>query len=104
MIPSGQRLPQESGRISQAFWVSEALCPRARDTMADGRDPEVAATTLLGADCRKQRGLQSGVGHLSRQWPAEPETVGKRIGGFGRRAGFFGREGRTVIARLAGAA
>jgi hypothetical protein len=32
-----------------------------------------------------------------------PETVGKRIGGFGGRAGFLGREGRTVIARLAGA-
>jgi hypothetical protein len=44
----------------------------------------------------------------TRPWRRElvfmPETVGKRIGGFGRRAAFFGREGRTVIARLAGAA
>lgn len=35
---------------------------------------DVAATTLLGADRGEQRRLQRTVGHLSRQWPAEPRT------------------------------
>src|SRR5215831_7684018 len=35
---------------------------------------EVAAMTLLGADCRKQRRLQRVVGHLRRHWPAEPRA------------------------------
>jgi hypothetical protein len=30
--------------------------------------------TLLGADGRKQRRFQSGVGHFSRQWPTEPRA------------------------------
>src|SRR5262249_22894723 len=32
---------------------------------------DAAAMTLLGADRSEQCRLQSGVGHLSRQWPAE---------------------------------
>src|SRR5215472_10649327 len=35
---------------------------------------EVAAMTLLGADGSKQRRLQSSVGHLRRQWPAQPRA------------------------------
>jgi hypothetical protein len=31
-------------------------------------------------------------------WLKLPETVGKRLGGFGGRAAFFEREGRTVMA------
>src|SRR5205085_12123168 len=29
---------------------------------------------LLGAGCREQRRLQRAVGHLRRQWPAQPGT------------------------------
>ena len=35
---------------------------------------EVAAMTLLGVGCSKQRRFQRAVGHLRRQWPAEPRA------------------------------
>jgi hypothetical protein len=35
---------------------------------------EVAAMTLLGADRSEQCRLYRGIGHLSRQWPAQPGT------------------------------
>jgi hypothetical protein len=34
----------------------------------------MTSMALLGAGCREQRGLQRGVGHLGRQWPAQPGT------------------------------
>jgi hypothetical protein len=33
---------------------------------------DMTPMALLGAGGRKQRRLQCGVGHLSRQWPAQP--------------------------------
>jgi hypothetical protein len=35
---------------------------------------DMTPMALLGAGCREQRRLQRGVGHLSRQWPAQPGT------------------------------
>jgi hypothetical protein len=35
---------------------------------------DVTPVALLGAGCREQRRLQRAVGHLCRQWPAQPGT------------------------------
>ena len=56
-------IPQHRQRDVLALELAVDLGPIGLDAVA---------ITLLGADRREQCRLQSGVGHLRRQWPAEP--------------------------------